>query len=65
LWDDETWHVLSARHLEVIRDSGALAVLPIALNCSERTSTEDEIRWLWLAGHAALDHANRRAPECR
>jgi DNA-binding CsgD family transcriptional regulator len=32
LWDDETWHVLAARHLEVIRDAGALAVLPIALN---------------------------------
>jgi DNA-binding CsgD family transcriptional regulator len=32
LWDDETWHVLSDRHLDVIRDAGALAVLPIALN---------------------------------
>jgi hypothetical protein len=32
LWDDETWHVLSARHLDVIRDAGALAVLPIALD---------------------------------
>jgi DNA-binding CsgD family transcriptional regulator len=32
LWDDENWDRLSARHVELARDSGALGVLPIALN---------------------------------
>ena len=32
LWDDESWHVLSARYAELARDAGALAVLPIALS---------------------------------
>jgi DNA-binding CsgD family transcriptional regulator len=32
LWDDETRYVLSARHVELARDAGALTVLPIALN---------------------------------
>jgi DNA-binding CsgD family transcriptional regulator len=32
LWDDESWDVLSSRHVELCRDAGALAVLPIALN---------------------------------
>jgi DNA-binding CsgD family transcriptional regulator len=32
LWDDESWDVLSSRLVELTRDAGALAVLPIALN---------------------------------
>ena len=32
LWDDETWDVLSGRQVQLARDAGALAVLPIALN---------------------------------
>jgi DNA-binding CsgD family transcriptional regulator len=32
LWDDETWHVLADRHVELTRASGALTVLPIALS---------------------------------
>jgi DNA-binding CsgD family transcriptional regulator len=32
LWDDESWDLLSARHVRVARDVGALGVLPIALN---------------------------------
>ena len=32
LWDDETWDVLSARHVQLARDAGALSVLPIAVN---------------------------------
>jgi DNA-binding CsgD family transcriptional regulator len=32
LWDDETWHVLSTRQVELARETGALAVLPIALS---------------------------------
>jgi DNA-binding CsgD family transcriptional regulator len=31
LWDDEGWHDLAARQVRVIRDTGALNVLPIAL----------------------------------
>jgi DNA-binding NarL/FixJ family response regulator len=32
LWDDVSWDVLSRRHLDVARESGALSVLPLALN---------------------------------
>jgi DNA-binding CsgD family transcriptional regulator/tetratricopeptide (TPR) repeat protein len=32
LWDDETWHLLAVRQVELARDAGALTVLPIALN---------------------------------
>jgi DNA-binding CsgD family transcriptional regulator len=32
LWDDETWEVLADRHLQLVRDAGALALLPIALS---------------------------------
>jgi len=32
LWDDESWDLLSTRHVQLARDAGALGVLPIALN---------------------------------
>jgi DNA-binding CsgD family transcriptional regulator len=32
LWDDESWHALSYRHVELARASGALTALPIALS---------------------------------
>src|SRR6185503_9519745 len=32
LWDDTCWDVLSRRHLEVVRQTGALSSLPLALN---------------------------------
>jgi DNA-binding CsgD family transcriptional regulator len=32
LWDDETWHVLATRHVQLAREAGALSELPIALN---------------------------------
>ena len=32
LWDDELWHVLATRGVRVARDSGALNLLPSALN---------------------------------
>jgi DNA-binding CsgD family transcriptional regulator len=32
LWDDESWEVLSKRHVQLARDAGALVALPIALN---------------------------------
>ena len=31
VWDWETWHTLSARQVQLARDAGALAVLPMAL----------------------------------
>lgn len=31
LWDDEAWHELSARHLRLAREAGALGLLPLAL----------------------------------
>jgi DNA-binding CsgD family transcriptional regulator len=31
LWDDENWDLLSARHVQLARDAGALSVLPTAL----------------------------------
>ena len=32
LWDDELWHVLATRGVRVARDTGALSLLPNALN---------------------------------
>jgi hypothetical protein len=32
LFDDETWHLIATRNVQIARDSGALAVLPLALN---------------------------------
>ena len=32
VWDDESWDVLSTRHLLLARQAGALAILPIALS---------------------------------
>jgi DNA-binding CsgD family transcriptional regulator len=31
MWDDETWYELCARHVQLARQAGALAMLPIAL----------------------------------
>ena len=32
LWDDESWSILSARHVDMARAAGALSVLPLTLN---------------------------------
>jgi DNA-binding CsgD family transcriptional regulator len=50
LWDDEAWTVLSVRQLDLARDTGALAVLPMALSAriGVQVHTGD------LAGAAAL-----------
>jgi DNA-binding CsgD family transcriptional regulator len=32
LWDDDSWDVLSARFVQLVRSAGALAVLPLALS---------------------------------
>jgi ATP/maltotriose-dependent transcriptional regulator MalT len=31
VWDDESWDVLTARHLQLAREAGALSLLPVAL----------------------------------
>jgi DNA-binding CsgD family transcriptional regulator len=32
LFDDDTWHALATRNVQIARDAGALSVLPLALN---------------------------------
>ena len=32
LWDDQTWALLSARHVELVREAGALTAIPIVLD---------------------------------
>ena len=32
LFDDDTWHALATRNVQIAREAGALAVLPLALN---------------------------------
>jgi DNA-binding CsgD family transcriptional regulator len=32
LWDDESWDILSTRHVKIAREAGALSELPFALN---------------------------------
>jgi DNA-binding CsgD family transcriptional regulator len=52
LWDDESWELLSARHVQLARNAGALNVLPIAL--ISRMGVQ-----LWtgdLAAAASLNH---------
>jgi ATP/maltotriose-dependent transcriptional regulator MalT len=52
LWDDESWELLSTRHVQLARDAGALSVLPIAL--ISRMGVQ-----LWtgeLAAAASLNH---------
>ena len=31
VWDDETWHILAGRHVQLARDAGALSELPLAV----------------------------------
>ena len=31
VWDDETWHILTSRHVKLARDVGALSELPLAI----------------------------------
>jgi len=32
VWDDQLWHVLADRHVQLVREVGALSELPLALN---------------------------------
>ena len=34
VWDHDTWHELNVRELQLVRDAGALTVLPLALSAS-------------------------------
>ena len=54
LWDDARWDVLSRRHLEVVRTTGALSSLPLALNtrCVVQLFTGDP-----AAAAASVDEA--------
>jgi DNA-binding CsgD family transcriptional regulator/tetratricopeptide (TPR) repeat protein len=50
VWDHETWHTLAARQIQLAREAGALAVLPMAL-----TSLAAALLWPGdFAGAAAL-----------
>ncbi len=31
VWDDDTWHILASRHVQLARESGALSELPLAV----------------------------------
>ena len=31
VWDDETWHILTSRHIKLAREAGALSELPLAV----------------------------------
>jgi DNA-binding CsgD family transcriptional regulator len=64
LWDDSRWEAISERHVQIARESGALAELPLALNMraylhlfagdlSAAESIVDEIR---AAGEATGSH---------
>jgi DNA-binding CsgD family transcriptional regulator len=39
LWDDEAWDELATRHVALARESGALSLLPLALNMSMSAHT--------------------------
>jgi DNA-binding CsgD family transcriptional regulator len=50
LWDDESWHVLSDRHLQIVRKTGALSELPVAVTSRSFAS----VFFGELAGAASL-----------
>ncbi len=65
LWDDESWHVLSARHVALARDAGALSVLPVALElhcASQINAGELDAARALLDEADAIAHAAGSAP---
>jgi hypothetical protein len=59
LWDDEAWTVLSTRHLELVREAGALTALPFVL-----TNRSSVYAWSGeLAVAASLEEELRAATE--
>jgi len=58
LFDDETWHAFATGNVQIARDAGALAVLPLALNYHSLLSCfEGDLR----AAAALLDEADEIA----
>ncbi len=55
VWDDESWSVLSARHVQLARDAGALTVLPLAL---EMHAANQVNAGEFAAAQASLDEAD-------
>jgi DNA-binding CsgD family transcriptional regulator len=55
LWDHESWHVLSARHVALARAAGALTILPLALelHAASLVTAGD-----FAAGQTVLDEAD-------
>ncbi len=66
LWDEDSWHAISARYLREARDAGALARLPIDL-----TDWAIFVTWCGDFGAAAVaiaeargDHEGDWDPHC-
>src|SRR5262249_17809761 len=65
LWDDESSHVLSSRHVALAREAGALSVLPVALEmhcASEIFAGELAAAQALLDEAGAIAHAAGSAP---
>ncbi len=60
LWDDESWSILTARHVQAARDVGALSELPLSLNslvvvhlfAGERTAAASVVAEIEAIGQA-------------
>jgi DNA-binding CsgD family transcriptional regulator len=55
VWDDESWDVLSTRHLQIARDAGAVTVVLLAMN--NRLGLHEHVGELEAAA-SMLDEAN-------
>ena len=76
LWDDEAWTVLSTRHLDLVRETGALTALPFVLtnrssvfaffgDLGEAAAYEEELRAATEAtGIATVPYGSSRLPLC-
>ena len=68
VWDDESWDVVSARHVELARAAGALAELPLALSSRAVMLTfagELTRRSSAASGAEDRDRGDRRQPRNR
>jgi DNA-binding CsgD family transcriptional regulator len=65
LWDDESWDVLSSRHVRLAREAGALSELPLALElrcASEVSAGELDAAQVLLDEADAIAQAGGSAP---
>ena len=60
LWDDETWDVLSTRHVQLARDAGALTVLPMIELAVAVLEQPDQ-----LSAGVVFDHAGQSGHQRR